>query len=137
MALDYIEERNKSKDEMTDSDDMNVDVEKTINLIKTSICEKVDEEVVISHGPWNASESDYECALMAATQVNENLRKNVFDGEDQLEKIIKEFKSKITEKDQEISRLKHEATITKVQFQTIMIEKYKGCKKELEYPNHL
>ncbi|MFS7896647.1 hypothetical protein Hanom_Chr03g00181131 [Helianthus anomalus] len=37
----------------------------------------------------------------------------------------------MTEKDQEISRLKHEATITINQLQT-MNEKYQGCKKELK-----
>ncbi|MFS8021645.1 hypothetical protein Hanom_Chr16g01429851 [Helianthus anomalus] len=64
-------------------------------------------------------------------EVNENLRNKILDDEIQFEKLVKELKSKLFEKDNEISSLKHESSITRDLFQT-MIEKYHSCKKELE-----
>src|ERR1043165_7225273 len=63
-------------------------------------------------------------------EVNQNLRKKILDDEVQFEKLSKELKSKLTEKESEISSLKHETTITKNQLQTMMT-KYHSCKKEL------
>ncbi|MFS7946866.1 hypothetical protein Hanom_Chr06g00541411 [Helianthus anomalus] len=48
-----------------------------------------------------------------------------------LNKTFKELKSKLFEKESEISSLKHESSITKDQLQT-MVEKYQSFKKELE-----
>ncbi|MFS7950857.1 hypothetical protein Hanom_Chr07g00588131 [Helianthus anomalus] len=75
----------------------------------------------------------YKCIIAFANRkdVNENLRKIVLDGEIQLERIKKDFKSQLIENDQEICMFKHEYSNTKDQLQT-MIEKYQGCKKELE-----
>ena len=119
--------------------------------------EKPEEEVVNLSDPWGASddcECKCDCALMAAAkvspqilkdlcsdkcviafanikEVNENLRKKILDDEVKFEKLSKELKTNLTEKESEISSLKHEATITKDQLQT-MITKYQSCKSELE-----
>ncbi|KAJ0940057.1 hypothetical protein HanRHA438_Chr02g0068361 [Helianthus annuus] len=70
-------------------------------------------------------------AFAKIKEVNENLREKVQVSEIVLEKLKKDSKTRLTEKDQEISSLKHEATITKDQLET-MIESYQSCKKELE-----
>ena len=64
-------------------------------------------------------------------EVNENLRDRLLSSEVQFEKSLKDLKSKLMKKDNEINSLKHEHSITKDQLQT-MIEKYHACKKELE-----
>ncbi|MFS7979584.1 hypothetical protein Hanom_Chr10g00929411 [Helianthus anomalus] len=106
--------------------------------------------------PWDSNVCDGECdrAMMAAAKVspqvskdlyldkciiafanikdvNENLRNKILNDKVQFEKTFKELKSKLFEKENEISSLKHESNITKDQLQT-MVEKYQSCKKELE-----
>ncbi|KAJ0618159.1 hypothetical protein HanHA89_Chr02g0050011 [Helianthus annuus] len=64
-------------------------------------------------------------------EVNENLRDKILKHEVQFEKSVKELKNKLYEKDNEISSLKHEHSITKNQLKAV-IETYQACKKELE-----
>ncbi|MFS7994683.1 hypothetical protein Hanom_Chr12g01108951 [Helianthus anomalus] len=115
--------------------------------------EKVDEiaeAVVTADARLCADECD--CAMMAATkvsphilkdlcsdkciiafanikEVNKNLRNKILKDEVQFEKTFKELKNKLFDKDNEISSLKHEHSITKDQLQT-MVEKYQVCKKK-------
>ncbi|MFS7998232.1 hypothetical protein Hanom_Chr12g01151301 [Helianthus anomalus] len=90
--------------------------------------------------PWDSSVCDGECdcAMMTTAkvspqvlkdlcsdkciiafanikEVNENLRNKILNDEVQFEKTFKELKSKLFEKVNEISSLKHESSITKGQ----------------------
>ncbi|MFS7917073.1 hypothetical protein Hanom_Chr03g00184771 [Helianthus anomalus] len=130
-------------------------VEATDNSGQTSVCDQETAERIEDDYPKSATEciSVYQvqmdaskvlhqtlkelrsdkCILAFANikDVNENLREKVQISEITHEKLKRDFKTRIAEKDLEISSLKHEATITKDQLQTI-IEKYQNYKKDLE-----
>ena len=63
--------------------------------------------------------------------LNENLRSKILEDEVNCEKFVMDLKAKLVSKESEISNLKHEASITKDQLQT-MIDIYQACKTELE-----
>lgn len=151
MALETIVEETDSEGVVSMSENVtNGVVDEVVSV------EESEVEVVNLSDPWGSDDCDCQCncALMAAAkvspqilndlcsdkcivafakikEVNENFRKKILEDKIQFEKLTKELKSKITEKESEISSLKHEASITKDQLQT-MITKYHSCKKKLE-----
>ncbi|KAJ0952673.1 hypothetical protein HanPSC8_Chr02g0075051 [Helianthus annuus] len=74
---------------------------------------------------------NYIIAFANIKEVNENLRDKILSDEVIFERSLKELKNKLAEKEKEICSMKEEQSITKTQLQTL-VEKYQGCKKELE-----
>ena len=149
MAQELNDEEFVTKEDVTES---------VINDVvgEGNTTEESEAVVVNLSDPWGTDdcESQCNCALMAAAkvspqilselcsdkciiafakikEVNENFRQKILEDEINFEKLTKELKLKLSEKESEISSLKHEASIVKDQLQT-MITKYQGCKKELE-----
>ncbi|MFS7938500.1 hypothetical protein Hanom_Chr05g00440451 [Helianthus anomalus] len=122
----------------------------TTDIVGEQLLEEKEEEPLLEPlaGPWDASvcDGECECVMMASAklspqilkdlysdkciitfanikEVNENLRNKILKDEVQFEKTFKELKNKLFDKENEISSLKHEHSITKDQLQT-MVEKY-------------
>ncbi|MFS7946088.1 hypothetical protein Hanom_Chr06g00531941 [Helianthus anomalus] len=128
MALESLQEEQESEEVESISDEVDEIAETVVRaVVGEQMLEEKETEPMLEPfaDPWDASvrENECDCAMMAAAKILKD--------EVQFEKTFKELKNKLFVKENKISNLKHEHSITKDQLQT-MVEKYKVCKMELE-----